>query len=227
MADNNKETFSVRFSLSEVSETENFVGREGELAQIHEKLQSCGSRTTVILHGLGGMGKTQLAVTYAKRHRDLYSAIFWLNAKDADTLKQSFGNIAKRILQDHPSLSYLNDAAESGDLDKVVDGVKRWLNGSRNNRWLLVYDNYDNPKLAGSHDLGAFDIRLFLPETHQGAIIITTRSSQVKIGHLIPIKKLEDIQHGLEILSHTSGRHGLSNGGCYCLARVCVPLNWI
>jgi hypothetical protein len=173
------------------------------------------------------MGKTQLAVTYAKRHRDLYSAIFWLNAKDEDTLKQSFVNTAKRILQDHPSLSYLNNATESGDLDKAVDAAKRWLNDPRNNRWLLVYDNYDNPKLAGSKDPGAFDIRLFLPETHQGAIIITTRSSQVKIGHLIPIRKLQDIQHGLEILSHTSGRHGLSNGGYHCLSCVYVPLKRI
>jgi hypothetical protein len=42
---------------------------------------------------IGGIGKTQLTVAYAKRHKDNYSAIFWLNIKDEeDSLKQSFAN---------------------------------------------------------------------------------------------------------------------------------------
>ena len=79
------------------------MAREDELRDIHEVLRGDGSRRTVVLHGLGGIGKTQLAVAYAKRHKDNYSAIFWLNIKDEDSLKQSFAKVARQILQEHPS----------------------------------------------------------------------------------------------------------------------------
>jgi hypothetical protein len=99
-----------------------------------------------------------------------------------------------------------------GDLDEVVDAVKAWLSLPNNNRWLIIYDNYDNPKLPGNQDSARVDIQKFLPESYQGSVIITTRSSQIKIGHLIYIGKLEDVSDSLEILSNTSGRGRLRDG---------------
>ena len=98
------------------------------------------------------------------------------------------------------------------NLEEVIDAVKAWLSLSNNTRWLMIYDNYDNPKFPGNADPVAVDIRKFLPESYQGSIIITTRSSQVKIGHLIQIRKLENIHDSLKILSNTSRREGLING---------------
>lgn len=66
---------------------------------MHKSLSGDGSRRTIILHGLGGIGKTQLAIAHAKRHKDSYSAIFWLKIKDADSLKQSFARVAMQILR--------------------------------------------------------------------------------------------------------------------------------
>ena len=83
---NKRKDFSVAFSLSAVSDIEYFVAREEELVDMHRKLSGDGTRRIVVLHGLGGIGKTQLSVTYAKRHKDSYSAIFWLNIKDVDSL---------------------------------------------------------------------------------------------------------------------------------------------
>ena len=75
----------------------------------------------------------------------------------------------------------------------------------------MIYDNYDYPKLPGNQDSTAVDIQKFLSESYQGSVIITTRSSQVKIGHLIHVRKLEDVSDSLEILSSTSGREGLKS----------------
>jgi hypothetical protein len=197
--------------LSNVSEVNHFVAREEELAEVHEKLGSDGRRRTVVLHGLGGIGKTQLTVAYAIRHKDSYSAIFWLNIKDEDSVKQSFARVAKQISRQHPSATRLSGVDVKGDLDEVVDAVKAWLSLPNNTRWLMIYDNYDNPKLPGNRDSAAVDIQKFLPESYQGSVIITTRSSQVKIGHLIHVGKLEDVSDSLEILSSTSGREGLKN----------------
>ncbi|KIN06945.1 hypothetical protein OIDMADRAFT_150200 [Oidiodendron maius Zn] len=202
-----REEFSVAFSLSDVSDIDYFVGREEELVEMHRKLSSDGGHRTVALHGLGGIGKTQLAVAYTKRHKDSYSAIFWLNIKDEDSIKQSFAKVAKQILQEHPLANHLDSVDMKGD--KAIDAVKAWLGLPNNSRWLMIYDNYDNPKLPENTDPAAVNIYKFLPESYQGSIIITTRSSQVKIGHPIQVKGLENIRDSLNILSNTSRRDGL------------------
>jgi hypothetical protein len=207
-----REDFSVAFSLSNISDVEHFVAREEELAEIHTKLSGDGSRRTVVLHGLGGIGKTQLSVAYAKRYKDSYSAIFWLNIKDEDSLKQSFARVARQILREHPSANQLSNVDTNKNHDDVVDAVKAWLSRPNNTRWLMIYDNYNNPKLPRSTDPAAIDIRKFLPESYQGSIIITTRSSQVRIGHSIQLRKLTDVCDSLEILSNASRRKGLING---------------
>jgi hypothetical protein len=206
------EDFSVPFSLSDVSETQNFVAREEELAEMHAALDNKSSRSTVILHGLGGIGKTQLSVAYAKRHKDHYSAIFWLNIKDKDSVKQSFAKLARQILRVYPSANPLNSVDMGGNLDDVADAVKAWLSFPGNTRWLMIYDNYDNPKVPSNKDLAAVDVHKYLPEAYQGSVVITTRSSRVQIGHLIRIRKLKNVCDSLEILSNASGKMGLING---------------
>jgi hypothetical protein len=96
--------------------------------------------------------------------------------------------VAKQILRQHPLASRLSSVDVKENLDKVIDSVKAWLSLPNNTRWLIIYDNYDNydnPKLPDNADPAAVDIRKLLPESYQGSVIITTRSSQVEIGHLI------------------------------------------
>ena len=206
-------------------EVEHFVARVEELAQIHSALESHDRfRKTAVVHGLGGMGKTQLAVAYAKLHRDDYSAVFWMNAKDEASLRQTYANAANRILYEHPTMTYLKSAVEEGDINQVVHATKRWLSQPRNSHWLVIYDNYDTPDLGGEDLNGSesdvdadeclkyYDIRPFFPDSHHGAIIITTRSARVKIGRCIPLGKLRQMIHSLEILSNASNRHSLALG---------------
>lgn len=198
--------------MAEASHVDHFVGREEELNAIHQALQHDGTRKTAVVHGLGGMGKTQLALAYAQRHRDEYSAVLWVNSKDVDTLKQGYTTAAKRIFREHPSLVHLKAAAEGGELDEVTEVVKRWLSTAGNDRWLVIYDNHDTPKLPGCNEPGMFDIRPFLPETHHGAVLITTRSSELRLGRAVAVKKLQSTEQSLEILANASGRDGLSGG---------------
>jgi hypothetical protein len=197
-------SFTVQPSVSKVSRVEHFVGREEHITEICEALQYDGSRKTAVVHGLGGMGKTQLALAYAQRHKDEYSAVFWVNSKDVDTLKQGYAAAARRIYREHPSLVHLKAVAEGGDLNEAAEAVRRWLSSPGNDRWLVIFDNHDTP--------GTFDIRPFLPEADHGAILITTRSSQLQLGRPVAVKKLREIKQSLEILSQTSRRDRLSLG---------------
>ncbi|CAM1508710.1 Fc.00g055580.m01.CDS01 [Cosmosporella sp. VM-42] len=226
--------FSVGFSLSEVNEVNHFVARQEELDQMQEILTTSRNRTTVVIHGLGGMGKTQLAVAFVKRNHNHYSAVFWMNATDEETLKQNFVKAAERILRENSSVAYLERAIAHQDMDEVVKAVKRWLSERSNNRWLIIYDNYDHPRLGGNTGIGAnihnderqrtnrrnswqedgivlkaFDIRPFFPESHHGAIVVTTRSSTVKTGQTIQLGKLKRIEDSLQILESTSNRKRL------------------
>ncbi|KAI0855788.1 hypothetical protein F4860DRAFT_448425 [Xylaria cubensis] len=203
------EDFSVPFSLYDVPEIEKFVARENELAEIHEELRSDGSRRVVVLHGLGGIGKTQLAIAYTKRHKDHYSAIFWINISDENSLSKSFTRIANQIIRRHPLPKPIINMNNKGSHHETVAGVKEWLSLPNNTRWLLVYDNYDNPKLPSNTNRTAIDIQEYLPEVYQGSIVITTRSSEVKIGHAIRMGKMQNVHDSLEILSTTSKRKGL------------------
>lgn len=210
---NSEEDFSIVFSLSEVYETGNFVARQEELAAMHKTLSEGTGRRAVTLYGLGGIGKTQLAIAYAKAHQTEYSAIFWLNSRDEDSVKQSYSKIARRILREQPSASRLGAVTDNSKLDEIVDAVKRWLDHPKNTGWLMVLDNYDNPKVPENTDAAAVDIRRFLPETDHGSIIVTTRSSQVNIGRRVKVGKLEDVRDGLQILSDASYREGVMEGG--------------
>ena len=129
-----REDFSVALSLSNASDIEHFVAREEELAEIHKKLSGDGSRRTVVLHGLGGIGKTQLSITYAKRYKDSYSVIFWLNIKDENSLKQSFTKAARQISREHPLASRISNIAANANIDDIVDAVKVWLSLPNNTR---------------------------------------------------------------------------------------------
>ena len=183
------------------------MGRKDELTKLREAFQGSGfQRKIVILHGLGGIGKTQLAVTFLKERRDVYSAIFWLNGNNEDTLKQSFTGIAKRLYAEYPSSTLLRMAVEGRDAEQIVKAVNQWLSTRRNTRWMLVFDNIDNPKLPGIEDPQAYDIRSYFPEAHQGSILVTTRSSRLEIGEVISVKKLSDAQESISILAHASRR---------------------
>ncbi|KAF4881285.1 Nephrocystin-3 [Colletotrichum fructicola] len=222
-------SFILPFKLPGVHSVNHFVAREEELRRLYNELKWTGDRRTVILHGLGGMGKTQTTIAFAKKHRNDYSSVFWLDARDKTALKLSYQGLAQRIATETSSVTYINNALSSRDLDETVSAVKRWLDKPKNNRWLMIYDNYDDVKLrnrgspsenetglqvgnendASETGSKAYDIRPFFPDTEHGAILITTRSSSVKLGQRVQLRKLADLEDSLAILASTSGRTDL------------------
>ncbi|TQV95483.1 nb-arc and tpr domain-containing protein [Cordyceps javanica] len=224
--------FELPCDLTEIAAVHYFVAREYELEQMHKLLSGPDGRLTAILYGTGGMGKTQLAIEYMRRYSCDYPVAIWLNAKNEITLKRSFARVAERIQRLQPSLIYFAAALESRDLDDTWKAVKRWLEEPMNKRWIVTYDNYDDPldsdviSVCPSHATGAdpngksqgnegtvdpnaFDIRPYLPKASHGSIIVTTRSSLVTFGPCIKVDKLEDVNDSLEILVQASRRESL------------------
>jgi hypothetical protein len=210
------EQFALGLNLSTIPEGAHFVARQTELMQMYRLLHEHNTRSAVVLHGLGGIGKTQLAVEYVRRNKEKYTAIFWLNANDEDSLRLSFQGIARQILKHRPSINIPFNVDLEGNLDQVVNAVKDWLDLPKNSHWLMIYDNYDNPRTPNNSDRSALDVRQYLPEADHGSIIITTRSANVTQGQRLHVQKLQNVEEGLNILSNMSRRTGIENGMSFC-----------
>lgn len=135
---------------------------------------------TVVLHGLGGMGKTQLAVEFARRHHQQFTSVFWLDGRSEDRLKQSVANAASRVPEGQiAEMSRLYSKSGSGDSDVVVRDMMNWLNEPNNTDWLLIFDNIDREYQQDNADPDAYDVRRYLPGADHGSILITTRLARL------------------------------------------------
>ena len=182
---------------------EDFVGRDDELEQLQTWLAPRSQRQNVVaVYGLGGMGKTQLSVHFAKKFAHTYSSVFWFHAKDESTLRAGLAALAAEVMEADVS-SNGNDLQEE---QRLAQQARRWLSRPDNDRWLVVYDNYDDPRLPGIPSSTAYDIRDFFPHRVQGSILITTRSPRLTFAKQLRLKKLEDLNQSLAILATRSGR---------------------
>jgi tetratricopeptide (TPR) repeat protein len=134
-----------------------FTGREEILEILHGHLrvdQAVAITQSSALHGLGGIGKTQIALEYAYRYALEYSAAFWIAAETEEQIIASLLHIAEML-----QLSERDDK----DQQRMIAAVQRWL--STYGQWLLIWDNVE--------DLTLLD--RFLPSTRSGSILLTTR----------------------------------------------------
>jgi hypothetical protein len=178
-----------------------FVGREAELQGMESILQpqadSPGStRKVLILGGMGGIGKTQVAITYAKRHRHSYSSTFWLNASTKVTLNSSLRAVVNRIIPP--------ETVRKLDDDQVWVHVSNWLSELDNSRWLLIFDNYD--------DSDEYKITQYHPSVAHGSIIITTRQPDRANGEKIKVQSMAKVEESLYVLATRSGRENVMSG---------------
>lgn len=157
-----------------------FVARDAEMARLVEVMLPSSTDQTrqkiCVLHGLGGIGKTQLAIEFARKYQQSYSAVFWIDSSSKEKLKQSIANLANQLPQHQLLERALLYAQQPHDeLDAAVKDVLSWFSLSSNEQWLLIYDNVDREISAEAGDSEAFDLREYLPEADQGCILITSR----------------------------------------------------
>jgi tetratricopeptide (TPR) repeat protein len=130
-----------------------FVGRDAALAGIRERLRTGGTAVVQALHGLGGVGKTQVAIEYAHRYAGSYDVAWWVNAEKPGLIGEQYAALAAELRLTAPHADTL---AAAGPLRAYLRS---------HGRWLLVFDNADSP--AELHD--------WLP-AGPGHILVTSRN---------------------------------------------------
>jgi tetratricopeptide (TPR) repeat protein len=144
-----------------------FTGREHVLAQLRDALET-GTRVTLnqALTGLGGVGKTQIAIEYSHRYRDKYRLVWWVHAEEEATLSRDYARLAEE-------LKLTMHEADSRD---QIKAVRRWM--EQNSGWLIIFDNAEEPTRLLD----------YLPQAAHGHVLITSRNPNwTAICHSIAI----------------------------------------
>ncbi|NUT40685.1 MAG: tetratricopeptide repeat protein [Thermoactinospora sp.] len=136
-----------------------FTGRAAVLDSLRRELTG-GAQAVVLpqaLYGLGGVGKTQVALEYAHRFRADYDVVWWISAENQERIHTAFEELARAM-----------DIPIAENVAEVVAQVRETLRvGDQSRRWLLIFDN------AGEPD----EIRNYFPGGAFGHVLITSRNS--------------------------------------------------
>jgi MinD-like ATPase involved in chromosome partitioning or flagellar assembly len=182
----------------------------------------------VVLHGLGGIGKTSIALEYAFRYAKSYTTVLWADVTSGMSLAQTARGIAEHIIATYAKrgssyeqiaatlgLSSVLDARgklssdESAAL-RVTEAVKEWLAASQNEEWLLVLDNYD--------DVDAVDIHHLLPTCDAGSVIITSRKSNLQaVGKTVAVDEIDEDSGMALFLKSANKKDAKADGKPCCL----------
>ena len=187
-----------------------FVPRDDEMSRLENVLVPAPDhsmrRKVFVLHGLGGIGKTQLALGFARKHQKAFSATFWLDGSSHDAIRQSIAGITSRLPVIQVGEAARNFKRAAGELDAVIDEVLRWFSLPTNSQWLMVIDNVDREYPSAGHDLEAFDVERFFPDADHGSILITSRLKGLEqLGSSHEVDSMNEGQ-GTRLLEYRMGR---------------------
>ncbi|MEU6371749.1 FxSxx-COOH system tetratricopeptide repeat protein [Streptomyces sp. NPDC046909] len=154
-----------------------FTGRVELLEHLRQRLKDTG--TAALLHGMGGVGKTQLATEYAHRYRGDYDVVWWIEAEFGDLALRQYSELATHLgVAERDSISATADA--------VRDALRR---GTQYDRWLLVFDNATTSE----------SIERLLPNSPTGHVLITTRNEGwAQVGERVEVdvfSRTESVEH--------------------------------
>jgi hypothetical protein len=163
-----------------------FAGRDDLLDELRGRLRQEGSAVAVVpaqaLYGLGGVGKTQVALEYAHRYQADYDLIWWIVAETPGAIPAGLADLA-------PRLDLVDDATQVADQEQLAATVLEVLR--RRARWLVVFDNVpDRQQLIP-----------YLPQG-DGQVMITSRhpvwggtAQPVKVGTFIRAESVAFLTH--------------------------------
>ncbi len=181
-----------------------FTGRQDVLSQIQEYFSGeATSLRTLLLYGIGGIGKSQVASHYVHSTARHTLATFWVDARDRSSVELNLACIAQSVLgslvthydeQTAATMFGFSDVTSLLSQEPIPPklirdasrALKRWLGRKSNSGWLILFDNYDN--------IDEFDIEEYFPSGDHGRILITSRRPDLQriVGKSIEISVLDD-----------------------------------
>lgn len=180
-----------------------FVGRTEKMERLRQLLFDPDSRRIASIHGLGGIGKSRLALELAfqKKAEHPHYSVFWIEASEQLTFERDVLEIGKKLFI---------SGIENPNAD-VKALFKQRLSNPSMDKWLLIVDNADDEALWGRPTntiLDTHTLHQYLPQATNGSVIITTRSrgvatflaprAVIELDSMSPAEGVEMFQEALE-----------------------------
>ncbi|KAL4974490.1 P-loop containing nucleoside triphosphate hydrolase protein [Aspergillus desertorum] len=169
-----------------------FVGRQKEISELEDMITMPDGAKKLAITGLGGVGKTQIALELAYRMRDREPdcSIFWIPCTSYEAVEQVCMAIAEVV--------GIRDAKPA----EVKQRLKNYLS-KNDKRWLLIFDNADDTEMWTKGSNNTPPVRDFLSFNTEGHVIFTTRNRELAVdlasSHVREVREL-DKKTGLEFL---------------------------
>ncbi|MGW2407735.1 tetratricopeptide repeat protein [Streptomyces sp. NPDC001739] len=177
-------------------------GREADLERLTDVVES-PEGTVTVLHGMGGVGKTALALSVARETRKRRSRVFWITASDGYSVREAMLQIALRA---GGTESRVQEAAVGNE--SVADLMWETLDEAPE-PWLIVFDSADDPK-ALEEELGTEWLR----SSYAGGVLVTSRVGNPDVwsdhSRMIRLAPLSE-SGGRDMLIDTAGLRDVSN----------------
>ncbi|KAH7075013.1 kinesin light chain 1 [Paraphoma chrysanthemicola] len=162
------------FALLPFPRNERFVGRDDELHLLEQSLLTPSTHQRMIIYGLGGSGKSALALEFAYRTMTRYTKhfVFWVPAISQESFELAYKDIGIRLC-----LPGIDD--DNADVKKLV---KEALNAGTVGEWLMIVDNADDPAVilgTLTDDTGTARLDDYLSRSDKGRILFTSRNRKV------------------------------------------------
>ncbi|KOS40823.1 hypothetical protein ACN38_g8323 [Penicillium nordicum] len=196
------ETPTKPLSTVPFAQDQEFVSRDGLLRQIREKSLIPGSRIALV--GLGGVGKSQLAIEYSHQIRSQSPAtwVFWVHGSNESRFEQSFQDIADQV----------KIPGRQNPQPNIFKLVENWLRDEKIGKWVCILDNVDDDQLLSIKSpasASAKPLLEYIPRSQNGFVIITSRNREVAlkmVDHkgLVEVNPMERSE-ALELLQRKLG----------------------
>ncbi|WP_196470013.1 FxSxx-COOH system tetratricopeptide repeat protein [Planomonospora sp. ID91781] len=135
-----------------------FVGRDDELGALGQMLAAGPGVIAQTVVGLGGIGKSELALHYALRHHDGYHLVWWIDAESPQAIEAGLAALCRALCA-----GVAAEAAAQASAETATAWALAWLAAHR--RWLVVFDNVED----------ADHLQPYLGRLTGGQVLITSR----------------------------------------------------
>ena len=191
------------------------IDRPNVMGQITDLLKrDCMKNTRIaVLYGMGGQGKTMLAINYCRQAetKHLFLSIFWIDASSEDTLQKDLVTISDVVKRSEDQLFESPEAR----IEFTLRRIEEW-----NRPWLLVIDNYDDPGRLPN-------LTSYMPNSAQGSILITSRQANLnRLGAVVEVPPMSK-EEALLLLYDRSGGADKFKGEDHHAAKIVELLGYL